>query len=58
MGFGLPAAAGLGVLAGDISEIIFGNEYRQDSATIMPWLAAAIFVGAFKSYFLDMVFQL
>ena len=24
----------------------------------MPWLAAAIFVGAFKSYFLDVVFQL
>jgi O-antigen/teichoic acid export membrane protein len=38
--------------------IIFGNDYRQDAAMIMPWLAAAIFVGAFKSYYLDVVFQL
>lgn len=55
---GLPAAVGLGILSSDISEIIFGNGYRQDAAAIMPWLAAAIFVGAFKSYFLDVVFQL
>ena len=55
---GLPAAVGLGILSSDISEIIFGDDYRQDAATIMPWLAAAILVGAFKSYFLDMVFQL
>jgi O-antigen/teichoic acid export membrane protein len=58
VGIGLPAAAGVGVLASDISEIIFGIEYRHDAATIMPWLAAAIFVGAFKSYFLDLVFHL
>ena len=55
---GLPAAVGIGVLAGDISDIVFGSDYRQDAATIMPWLAAAICVGAFKSYFLDVVFQL
>jgi O-antigen/teichoic acid export membrane protein len=55
---GLPAAVGLGILSSDISEIIFGNGYRQDAAAIMPWLAAAIFVGAFKSYFLDVVFQM
>ncbi len=55
---GLPAAAGVGFFASDISDIIFGNDYRQDAAMIMPWLAAAIFVGAFKSFFLDVVFQL
>jgi O-antigen/teichoic acid export membrane protein len=55
---GIPAAVAFGVLSSDISEIIFGAAYRQDAARIMPWLAAAIFVGAFKSYFLDVVFQL
>ncbi len=55
---GLPATVGLAVLSSDISEVIFGREYRQDAAIIMPWLAASIFVGAFKSYFLDVVFQL
>ena len=58
VGLGLPVAVGIGVLACDIAEIIFGNDYRQDAGVIMPWLAAAIFVGAFKSYFLDVVFQL
>ena len=58
VGLGLPAAIGVGFLASDISDFIFGNDYRQDAAMIMPWLAAAIFVGAFKSYFLDVVFQL
>ena len=55
---GLPVAVGLGILATEISELIFGNDYRPDAATVMPWLAAAIFVAAFKSYFLDVVFQL
>ncbi len=55
---GLPFAVGVSVLASDIVEIIFGNDYRQDAGVIMPWLAAAIFVGAFKSYFFDVVFQL
>ena len=58
VGLGLPVAVGIGVLASDIAEIVFGIDYRQDAGLIMPWLAAAIFVGAFKSYFLDLVFQL
>ena len=55
---GLPVAVGVSVLASNISDTIFGLGYRQDAASVMPWLAAAIFVAAFKSYFLDVVFQL
>lgn len=58
VGIGLPAVVAVGFFASDIAEIIFGTDYRQDAAMIMPWLAAAIFVGAFKSYFLDVAFQL
>lgn len=58
VGLGLPVAVGFGVLANDIAAITFGKSYRQDAVVIMPWLAAAIFVGALKSYFLDVVFQL
>ncbi len=58
VGIGLPVAVGIGVIASDIAEIMFGNGYRQGAGEIMPWLAAAIFVGAFKSYFFDLVFQL
>ena len=55
---GLPVAAGVSFFAYDISEIVFGNNFRQDATTVMPLLAAAIFIGAFKSYYLDVVFQL
>jgi O-antigen/teichoic acid export membrane protein len=58
LGIGMPVTAAVGFFAGDISEIILGNDYRQDAATIMPWLAAAIFIGAFKGFYLDVVFQL
>lgn len=55
---GLPATVGMGVLSSEISEVVFGSGYSQDAARIIPWLAAAILVGAFKSYFLDVAFQL
>jgi O-antigen/teichoic acid export membrane protein len=58
VGLGLPVAVGFSVLANEIAEIMFDNAYRQVASVIMPWLAAAIFAGAFKSYFLDVVFQL
>jgi O-antigen/teichoic acid export membrane protein len=58
LGLGLPVTAAVGFFAGDISEIILGDDYRQDATTIMPWLAAAIFIGAFKGFYLDVVFQL
>ena len=54
----MPVAVGVGFFASDISEIVFGNNFQQDAATVMPLLAAAIFIGAFKSYYLDVVFQL
>jgi O-antigen/teichoic acid export membrane protein len=58
VGLGLPVAVGISVLACEIAENVFGKDYRQDAGAIMPWLAAAMFVGGFKSYFLDVVFQL
>lgn len=57
VGIGLPAAFGLAILSGDISGVLFSNAFRQASARIIPWLAFAIFVGCFKSYYLDLVFQ-
>ncbi|MHB1934967.1 MAG: lipopolysaccharide biosynthesis protein [Acidobacteriaceae bacterium] len=54
---GLPAAFGLGILSKDISETFFSSGFRQASSKLIPWLAFAIFVGCFKSYYLDLVFQ-
>ena len=56
--FGVPLAVGISILSGDIARLLFGLEYQQGAATLMPWLSAAIFVAVFKSYFLDVPFQL
>lgn len=58
LGIGLPVAAAVGFFAENISEFILGNDYSHQTARIIPWLAAAIFIGAFKSFYLDVVFQL
>lgn len=55
---GLPLVFLISILSGDLSKFILGAEYQRDAAMLMPWLAASIFVGVFKSYFLDVVFQL
>jgi O-antigen/teichoic acid export membrane protein len=56
--YGLPITAVLGVLAPDITSIVLGDGYRDEAALVMPWLAFGIFVACFKSYFLDLVFQI
>ena len=56
--FGVPLAVGISILSVDIARILFGLEYQQGAAMLMPWLSAAIFVAVFKSYYLDVVFQL
>jgi O-antigen/teichoic acid export membrane protein len=56
--FGVPLAVGISILSGDIARILFGLEYQQGAAMLMPWLSAAIFVAVFKSYYLDVPFQL
>ncbi len=58
IGFGVPLAVGISILSGDIARLLFGLEYQQGATTLMPWLSAAIFVVVFKSYYLDVVFQL
>ncbi len=58
IGFGIPLAVGISILSGDIARLLFGLEYQQGAATLMPWLSAAIFVAVFKSYYLDVIFQL
>jgi O-antigen/teichoic acid export membrane protein len=56
--FGLPLTVGLCILSGDISSLIFGQEYQHNVGRLLPWLAAAIFIAVLKSYCLDVFFQL
>ena len=55
---GFPMVVGLGILSGEIARVFFENDYNKEMAKIMPLLASAIFVAAFKCSFLDIPFQL
>jgi len=58
VGVGLASAVGLAVLSRDIANFFFGEAIRQDAARILPYLAAAIFIGCFKTYYLELPFLL
>jgi O-antigen/teichoic acid export membrane protein len=51
----------LGVFYGlspQIASVVFGPPFRDSSAQVMPWIATAVWIFGFKSYYLDVVFQL
>jgi O-antigen/teichoic acid export membrane protein len=55
---GLPVTLGVGFFSENIANLIFGAEYRQTAVEVMPLLAFAVFISAFKCYYLDSVMQL
>lgn len=57
LGVALPATVGLALLAPQIGSLIFGPDFKE-SASIMPLIALGILVSGFKSFHLDMAFQL
>jgi O-antigen/teichoic acid export membrane protein len=42
----------------ELSEMMFGSQMPEIASAVMPWIATAIMIGAFKSYYLDVAFQL
>ncbi len=58
IGVGLAASVGLAVLSREIANFFFGEAIRHDAAQIIPCLSIAIFIACFKSYYLDLPFQL
>jgi O-antigen/teichoic acid export membrane protein len=55
---GLPFTLGVCFFSENIANFIFGIEYRKTAIDVMPLLACAIFLSAFKSYYLDIAIQL
>jgi O-antigen/teichoic acid export membrane protein len=55
---GAPATAGLALLAPGIAAVIVGPEFRAASVLIIPLIALAALLAGFKSYHVDVGFQL
>lgn len=58
LGLGLPATAGLAVLAGPISRTMLGSAYAPAATHLLPWLAVSAFLMSLRSFYLDQAFQL
>jgi len=56
--FGLPAAAGMAVLAPNIAAVLVGQEFEAATKAVLPWIAGAALIAGVKSYYLDLAFQL
>jgi O-antigen/teichoic acid export membrane protein len=54
----LPAAVGFASLAADIAAVLLGPAFRADAIRVIPVLAGAVWIAGFKSFYLDLVFQL
>ena len=54
----VPITVACVVIAENISAVLLGAAFGQASAAIMPWLALATIILAFRAYYFDLAFQL
>lgn len=54
----IPSAAGMTVLASNISSVLLGAEFREDAAQLIPWVALAALLSGVRSFHFDLAFQL
>ncbi len=57
-GLGLPAAAGMALLAPNITAVVAGGAFAPDAALIMPVLVLAVLLQRSRTYYFDLAFQL
>ena len=51
-GIGLPSAVGFALLSPELVTLFLGENYHTLAIPIIPWIAAAAFLNAFRSHFL------
>ena len=54
----LPAAAGLALVAGPLTEVMIGEDLRRVAATITPWIALAALLSGLTTYYFHQAFTL
>jgi O-antigen/teichoic acid export membrane protein len=57
-GLGLPAAAGMAILAANITGVIAGPAFRESAVAVMPIIALAVLIQKSRTFYFDMAFQL
>lgn len=54
----LSSAAALAVLAPQIAAVVVGAEFRETTASLLPWVGLAAAIAGVKAFHFDMVFHL
>lgn len=54
----IPAATAFAVCSSNIANVLLGEEFREAAVILIPWIALATVASGFKSYYLDLSFQL
>ena len=57
-GIGFPAAAGLVMIAPNLSHVFLGEAYRMSASALIPWVAVGALLGGLKAFYFDLSFQL
>jgi O-antigen/teichoic acid export membrane protein len=58
LGISLPAAAGVALLAPNISKVLFGQAYREVASILIPWIVLGTFLSGIRMYYFDQSFYL
>jgi O-antigen/teichoic acid export membrane protein len=58
LAIGLPATAGIALVAGDLVAVVLGVEFRDTAAALIPWIALAALLHGITAYHFDLAFQL
>jgi O-antigen/teichoic acid export membrane protein len=53
-----PSTLGLIIIAPNLTLLIFGEEYLEVSASIIPLIAVSVMLAGFKSYYFDLAFHI
>ena len=55
---GVPASVGLALLHEHIGVWMFGVSFRDEASELLPWISAAAFCHAIRTYYFDLAFHL
>lgn len=58
IGVGLPAAAGLMLLAPNVAEVVLGKQFHSSAAELIPIVIVGSLLGGIKAFYFDLSFQL
>jgi O-antigen/teichoic acid export membrane protein len=58
LAIGLPATAGLTLLAPNIVAVVLGAEFREQATLVVPWIAVSTLIASIKIFHFDLAFTL